>query len=322
MRKTTLLTVILLTTLTPTVWAQSDPVNDEMLKNGFYGAGTYTGNSEYNVNLYNGNLIVAIPLLTLPGRAGHDLHLTMSYNSKQLTREEYSQYGVSYWDGRFFQEGPTSGRWLINSWPTLEYYAGYYCYFTTPDGAVHDLDRFEGPYIYASDGSGLRYNTGLQRMESLDGSYFDFSTAGLVHHVDRNGNRITYQSGNPRTITDTLGRHVLIYLSGVQVGQIVVQNDPTFIEDDLVYQFDYEAKFVHQFLAVIGSCGSPTSFYDYEHRHWHYRHYGVTTWFGIGQSVPVLSNLTLPNGTSYHFTYNDDVISTCPGYPAVTLSTL
>ncbi|RPJ59181.1 MAG: hypothetical protein EHM23_15030, partial [Acidobacteria bacterium] len=41
-----------------------------------------------------------------------------------------------------------------------------------------------------------------------------------------------------------------------------------------------------------------------------------------GQSVPVLSNLTLPNGTSYHFTYNDDVISTCPGYPAVTLSTL
>ncbi len=76
MRKATLLSIILLT-LTISVWAQTDPVTDEMLKNGFFGTGTYTGNTEYNVNLYNGNLMVGIPLLTLPGRGGHDLHLTM-----------------------------------------------------------------------------------------------------------------------------------------------------------------------------------------------------------------------------------------------------
>ncbi len=114
MRKATL-TALMILLLTAGVWAQSDPVTDEMLKNGFLGTGTYTGNAEYNVNLYNGNLIVSIPLVTLPGRAGHDLHLSLSYNSKQLVREELLQYGTNYWNGRFFYQGPTSGRWLVSS---------------------------------------------------------------------------------------------------------------------------------------------------------------------------------------------------------------
>jgi len=236
MRKTTLPALIILLTLTATAWAQSDPVEDEMLKNGFYGTGTYSGGAEHSVNLYNGNLIVTIPLFTLPGRAGHDLHLGLSYNSKQLIREQYFQYGGSYWYGRFFQRGPMSGRWLVNSWPTLEYLGGSYYRFTTVDGAVHNIDYSEGFYVYASDGSGLRYNTGLKRVEFLDGTHYDFSaadTTGTVHHVDRNGNRITYQSGNPRTITDTLGRRVLVYyitdpydsLPGQVVDRIVIEHD-------------------------------------------------------------------------------------------------
>jgi hypothetical protein len=154
MRKATLLSIVLLT-LTVSLRAQSDPVTDEMLKNGFLGTGTYTGNAEYNVNMYNGNLIVNIPIITLPGRAGHDLHLTMSYNSKQLVREEQILYGVNYWNPRFFYEGPTSGRRLVNCWPTLEYAGPNLYYFTTPDGAVHKLDRVVGDYLYATDGSGL-----------------------------------------------------------------------------------------------------------------------------------------------------------------------
>ncbi|RPJ58930.1 MAG: hypothetical protein EHM23_15815 [Acidobacteria bacterium] len=54
---------------------------------------------------------------------------------------------------------------------------------------------------YASDGSGMRYNTGTKRVEFLDGTYFDFSAAkatGTVPHVDSNGNMIAYKSGNPR----------------------------------------------------------------------------------------------------------------------------
>ena len=55
MRKATLTALMILLTLTISARAQSDPVTDEMLKNGFFGTGTYTGNANYDVNLYNGN---------------------------------------------------------------------------------------------------------------------------------------------------------------------------------------------------------------------------------------------------------------------------
>ncbi len=71
----------------------------------------------------------------------------MSYNSKQLVREEQMQYGTRYWDWRLFQQGPTSGRWLVSSWPTLEYDGAYY-YFTSTDGAVHRLDRVDYGFIW------------------------------------------------------------------------------------------------------------------------------------------------------------------------------
>ncbi len=330
MRKATLTALMILLTLTISARAQSDPVTDEMLKNGFFGTGTYTGNAEYSVNLYNGNLIAGIPLVTLPGRAGHDLRLSMSYNSKQLVRYEENYYGTSYWYGRFFQEGATSGRWLVSSWPTLQYEAGPCYYFTSPDGAVHKLDRAEGPLLYASDGSGMRYAPG-PRVEQLDGSYFDFSIAGRVDHVDRNGNRITYEtSGQTRKITDTLGREVLIYCEpephnsywNQRVHQIVVKNHQGA---DLVWTFGYATKTISPYLMVYDGCIAWGCSWDYDHGHSHGPYYGVNQGFnyaGPYGAVSVLTSLTLPNGTSYQFTYNDDVVNGCPGSPPLTLSTL
>jgi RHS repeat-associated protein len=316
---------------------QTDPTDDEMLKNGFLGSGTYAGGADYSVNLYNGNLIVGIPLITLPGRAGHDLQLTMSYNSKQLVRRQVYTSANYYWQPQFYQDGPTSGRWLVNSWPTLKTDSSTCYYFTSPDGAVHKMDRegYPSGYYYASDGSGLRYHAGVKRVEFPDGTYFDFSESayGRVHHVDRNGNRITYQSGNPRTITDTLGRRVLVYYvddpnhwspSILLIDRIVVENDPADPHDDLVYQFGYGTKTIGPFLAVSPTCNNPWAcFWDFNHQHHHCYYYGVTagnSWFCNNNSV--LTSLTLPDGTSYQFTYNEDVINTCSFYPPVTYSTL
>ncbi len=62
-----------------------DPVLQEKWKNGFLPSGTYGGNG-VSVNLHNGGFIISIPLVSLPGRAGHDLNITATYNSKQLVR--------------------------------------------------------------------------------------------------------------------------------------------------------------------------------------------------------------------------------------------
>ena len=66
-------------------FGQDDPREQERYKNGLLPTGTY-GGSSVTVNLHNGNLTTAIPLVSLPGRAGHNLNITASYNSTQMVR--------------------------------------------------------------------------------------------------------------------------------------------------------------------------------------------------------------------------------------------
>ncbi len=97
---------------TPAALAQEpeDPIDAERWKNGFLPTGTYAG-PNVSVNLYNGNVIASIPLVPLPGRAGHDLNLALSYNSRQLTR----YHDGAQWVARWFNDGPTAGRWVITA---------------------------------------------------------------------------------------------------------------------------------------------------------------------------------------------------------------
>jgi len=57
---------------------------------------TYDGNRE-NINLSNGNLNINIPLLNLPGRNGHDLNLTLQYDSKNWTIQTVDTVEVIYY---------------------------------------------------------------------------------------------------------------------------------------------------------------------------------------------------------------------------------
>ena len=146
--------------------AEDDPTQDEMYKNGLLPTSTYSG--PQTVNMYNGNFIVSVPVLSLPGRAGHDLNLALTYNSKQLTR--YLN-GSSQWVARWFHEGPTVGRWIINTWPSLQFEGDLDAYFTTPDGAVHRLERENtGEYwYYSKDGSYLRYHVNNETVSYVNG---------------------------------------------------------------------------------------------------------------------------------------------------------
>src|SRR5947207_829335 len=70
------LAVLLSLAMVSLSWGQTDP----SYTNGMIAYHTYLGGAE-NINLGTGNVSVQLPLLHLPGRNGHDLNLTYSYNS-------------------------------------------------------------------------------------------------------------------------------------------------------------------------------------------------------------------------------------------------
>src|SRR4051812_11014474 len=75
--------------LTLTAFGQSPPSPATENPTGILEDHVYQGNSE-KIDLATGNLTVNIPLLSLPGRNGHNLVLTASYNSKNWYHWSYT----------------------------------------------------------------------------------------------------------------------------------------------------------------------------------------------------------------------------------------
>lgn len=95
--------------------AQDDPYDHEASKNGYFQTSTYggflAGGGMYSlsVNKYSGGYNLHIPILSLPGRAGHDLNIYASYGSKQFWLEEGYVYD---YDLRTFVPGFLSHSYL------------------------------------------------------------------------------------------------------------------------------------------------------------------------------------------------------------------
>ncbi|MEJ2083068.1 MAG: hypothetical protein P8Y94_13075, partial [Acidobacteriota bacterium] len=159
------------------VAAEDDPYDHETWKNGYFNTSTYggflSGGGMYSldVNKYSGGVNLHIPILSLPGRAGHDLSLYATYNSKQFWLENgqtWDAYHAEYvytFHSHSYLPGPNQGRWILNIWPSLVEESPNGFLFTTPDGAVHRLDDYSGYGWYvATDGSYLAYNYNTKRV--------------------------------------------------------------------------------------------------------------------------------------------------------------
>jgi hypothetical protein len=307
--------------ITCTVSLRSEDVyEEEQWKNGYFGISTYGGPGsggyyQMNVNLHNGGVNLHIPLISLPGRAGHDLSIVASYNSKQIVRQydPYMYDGIEYGPGHqahFYHQGPTMGRWMINVWPTLQIEGDVY-YFTTPDGAVHKLSKYSYPRYIAEDGSDIAYDPTTLKVSYPNGEFFDFSqydTQHVIHHVDRNGNQISYHFEDfahyldyrPFKIVDTLGREVLLnyeYIHSTEISEMVVKNHAG---QDLTYSFEYDTKL---YWPTIGDWSYYLRGFS-DHPFFHYGCRGYATM--EGEQVKVLTSITLPNNTAYQFDYLEE----------------
>ena len=228
-----------------------------------------------------------VGLLNLPGRAGLDLGLGLSYSSLVWTRALSYMYfdedngspspgfrlGFPVIQGTFFDpQAGVDARLLITS-----------------SGRRVELRKVGTTNIYESAASSylqlIDYGTSLL-VRSTDGTQMNYAKAGDDWHCtsieDRNGNWIlvSYDGyGEMQNITDTLGRLITFnYDSNANLSTITqTWNGQTHTWAS----FGWGTKIMHP------SFGLPVvSTYD-------------------GETIPVLTQVGLPDGSRYNFEYTD-----------------
>lgn len=159
-------------------------------------------------DLFSGNFNWTLPLVSLPGRAGHDLNLSLSYNSLVwLKWGSYMRFDPDYgWPSPGFRLGfPTFVGPYVNSLTNRVSYQ-----LITPSGGVVELRQVNSITWDAEDSSYTRLSlngSGNYVLTTADGTQYIYGDT--LEIKDRNGNRITVsytEFGLINTITDTLGR--------------------------------------------------------------------------------------------------------------------
>jgi YD repeat-containing protein len=227
-----------------------------------------------------------LPLVSLPGRAGMDLNLSLSYNSLVWTK---SGSYISF-DDDFGFPGPG----FRLGFPVIHplYYnseVGKYAYLVIgSDGSRTELRQVPASTLYeAADSSHLLLDASTMVLRTTDGTQFKYEWKGVEYNCteikDRNGNYMTvnYTSfGRIDTIIDTLARSIKFNYDGngrlTSITQVWNQDAD---HPHVWATFDYEDTTIETNftnLTVSGSSNSST-----------------------------LSKVTLADGSHYDFTYTN-----------------
>ncbi|MDQ3746540.1 MAG: PA14 domain-containing protein, partial [Acidobacteriota bacterium] len=179
----------------------------------------------------------SIPLVSLPGRSGLDLGLTLSYNSLVWTKDAS---GVTFdaddgWPSPGFRLGfPAVEPKFYN--PQLQQMGQptrYSYLLVTPSGARVELRQVGTSSVYESADSSylqLTDNGGALTLLTTDGTRLLFAPLGGEYHCyqveDRNGNYISvayYSDGRIDKVTETLGRTLAFNYDSYQNLQSITQ---------------------------------------------------------------------------------------------------
>ncbi|MGH9932459.1 MAG: hypothetical protein ACREA9_24925, partial [Pyrinomonadaceae bacterium] len=250
-------------------------------------------------DLFSGNVNYSLPLVSLPGRAGLDLNITLSYNS--LIWVKYS--GQMYFDPSYYEtltpgfrlgfpevEGPytmATGETFIVTLPS-----GKRVEMRKVPSTTNQYEAVDSSYLY------LVVNTtdpSQMTLYATDGTQFKFElpTNGYQSRCtqikDSNGNYITiaYKTiGDPEwplvvtdKVTDTLGREIVFNYDTNLHLQTITQawQGQTFTWA----QFDYENRAVSPNFGGLGINGP----------------YG-------GDPIPAITRVITGDGARHTFVYN------------------
>ncbi len=238
-------------------------------------------------DLLSGNFNFNIPIVNLPGRAGHDLNLTLAYNSKVWIKS--SNYTIRFdmdygWPSPGFRLGfPTFYGPYLNSTTNRNSFG-----LILPSGRAVELRQVSGlTEIYdAEDGSYIRFKhdlaTGNYILTMPDGTQYIYGTT--LDIKDRNGNLITatYNAdGLMDTITDTLGCQIL-FQYGSFYELLKIQQLWNGVSKDLA-SFDYDSTYQLMYRFTSGLVPDNVTY---------------------GQTLPVMYQMTMLDNSRYKFLYN------------------
>ncbi|HEV2705455.1 MAG TPA: hypothetical protein VGV59_05995, partial [Pyrinomonadaceae bacterium] len=249
------------------------------------------------VDLLSGNYNWSVPILSLPGRSGLNLGLSLSYNSRVWTKSA-SGTSIGFDSDRGY---PTPGFRL--GFPSIQ--TLYYNPTTgqnsllliTPSGARVELRQVGASNVYeAADSSYLQLTVPGDGMSvvvrTTDGTQLTYWYINGEYRCtevkDRNGNFITanYNSyGRLSSISDTLGRTVsFVYDANLNL-QSIQQQWKRETLTGTVAETHVWATFGYSNLSI------QTNFS------------GLATSIANGKIIPVLTQVGFSDGTRYNFEY-------------------
>ncbi|MDQ3800105.1 MAG: RHS repeat-associated core domain-containing protein [Acidobacteriota bacterium] len=168
-------------------------------------AQSYLSGNFDNVNLYNGNLTLAIPIgqtYTVGGNL--DYQLSLVYNSTAWSYISQIQLGIGEWRTQA-EPNPKANAglgWMFSMGALYPPKTGFYnthetdYLYVAPDGSEH---RFLNGGAFTRDGTYLRHSWTQNKIEFPDGTthYFNPNTYQLSLIEDKFGNRVEIDTNNP-----------------------------------------------------------------------------------------------------------------------------
>ena len=190
-----------------------------------------------------------LPLVNLPGRAGMDLNLNLSYNSLVWTK--MSATAISFDDDNGFP-----GPGFRFGFPVIQGpYAvvGKEAYLLIgSDGSRTELRKVADSALYESaDSSHLLLDTNTMIVRTSSGTQLTYEAHGdefkCTKIKDRNGNYITatYDAGRLSTITDTLGRVINFNYVDGWLTSVTQQWNPSPAAPHYWARFEYADEVIH-----------------------------------------------------------------------------
>jgi YD repeat-containing protein len=249
-------------------------------------AANRTGSSDH----FSGNHSWSVPLVTLSGRSGLDLGLSLSYNSLVWTRHGSAITFDA--DQGFPGPGFRLGFPIIEPRHYNELTGRYGYLLITPSGAKVELRQVNGTAIYeAADSSYLQlidYGSSLL-VRTTDGTQLSYTQANsrwvCTQIKDRNGNYISatyHTNGRLANLTDTLGRVISFTYDGSWRPLSIVQtwNRAGYNETHEWARFGYGDLYVAPGFSGLTVNGPQNAY------------------------ISVLTQVSLDDGSRYNFEYN------------------
>lgn len=262
-------------------------------------------------DLYSGNYHWSLPIVGLPGRAGHDLGLTLSYNSHVWVRTDTGMRMLDYVD--WYTEpgfGFSVGLPRLNSFQHAARGSSVVnaFLFTLSSGRAIELIRKSNSaslgVFESMDGSLIRmiieYGPNKQHVFFPDGTKLEYQNFQCQTIRDRNGNQltVTYHAtyGLMTKITDTLGREITFHYQD-QFG--------IDIDQPRQYQGYFSLSHIKQWRKneTGGDVQVTLANFGYENITIYTNFQGLLSEVPNGTVLPMCTKVVLADGSLYKFAY-------------------